>query len=621
MATGPTKITRPARQHKAMEKIKIRLQQRLDARNLSIETIDQDKMESEMTERLRVFQEDSNSTNPDVEMGDMVIDQYIIEGLDKSRWNVAQKNDDVVPVTSVIPSTKKIAAPAVKKAVIPEVNKVNQASHAQIASTPPSVATEKQQPSCSESRKQKINGCPPELQAMIEAEERRAAQAAKNIMICTAAINAVETAVSLYSEESNDPFIDSMKIYLRAAIAQFMKSGPSAAPPVLPQRPSCEENKSCPTPKAKERTPMNSQEPIRQVTQAKSTWATVARGSPQMSIAPAKTVRVAPIPAVQVKKQARPATVKPKDVRLFLRLGEEHAWRALSPAGVRDAVTKLVEVPSSNIEHVYRVPTGFAMKAKNEEARQLLLNAAESFSRVEAKVETASDLAALRIATVPVALYTLMGKVTVTEEMVAEEITRTTKAVPVRVRPLGKGRVGAPYQTWIAHFERASAPRPGFRLFDDSGIAVRHQPKQPISQCKRCLQFHGTRGCSRAPACWNCTSTMHSSAECKAHTKCRNCGGPHRSDSRDCLARPTKSGPASKENLEAIRQASQREFAAVVRAKSAVRRAEAAVSAASEKAKIAQTSFKSSNCFEVLMTDSSPSVTKVTEDVNREESL
>ncbi|CCU83216.1 EKA-like protein [Blumeria hordei DH14] len=258
------------------------------------------------------------------------------------------------------------------------MNKANQATPTQIASKPPSVATEKQQPPCSESRKQKINGCPPELQAMIEAEERRAAQAAKNIMICTAAINAVETAVSLYSEESSDPFIDSMKLYLRAAVAQFMKSRPSAAPPILPQRPSCQDNISRPITKAKERTPMNDQEQKRPVTQAKTTWATVA-----------------PNPAAQVKKQARPVTAKPKDVRLFLRFGEEHAWRALSPAGVRDAVTRLVEVSSSNIEHVYRVPTGFAMKAKNEEARQLLLNAAESFSKVEAKLETASDLAAL----------------------------------------------------------------------------------------------------------------------------------------------------------------------------------------------------------------------------------
>ncbi|CCU78526.1 EKA-like protein [Blumeria hordei DH14] len=143
------------------------------------------------------------------------------------------------------------------------MNKANQATPTQISSKPPSVATEKQQPSCGESRKQKINGCPPELQAMIEAEERRATQVAKNIMICTAAINAIETAAPLYSEESSDPFINSMKLYLQTAVAQFMKSRSSAAPPILPQRPSCQDTISCPTIKAKERTPMNNQEPQR----------------------------------------------------------------------------------------------------------------------------------------------------------------------------------------------------------------------------------------------------------------------------------------------------------------------------------------------------------------------
>ena len=38
---------------------------------------------------MRVFKEDSNSTNPDEEMGDAVIDSYIQEGLNSSRWYVA----------------------------------------------------------------------------------------------------------------------------------------------------------------------------------------------------------------------------------------------------------------------------------------------------------------------------------------------------------------------------------------------------------------------------------------------------------------------------------------------------------------------------------------------------
>ncbi|CCU82025.1 EKA-like protein [Blumeria hordei DH14] len=222
-------------------------------------------------------------------MGDAVIDSYIQKGLDSSRWYIAHQNDGPVSETTVKRMTKEIAVPAVKQTVISGLKKANQATTPQNANQPPSVATEDQLPSSSESRKEKINGFPPELQAMIEAEERRAAQAAKNITFCTAAINAVEIAVSLYSEESSDPFIDSMKIYLRAAIAQFMKSGPSAASPILPQRPSCQDDTTCPTDK---RTTTKHQETQREMTQAKTTWATVARGTRPKSMAPMKNVKV-----------------------------------------------------------------------------------------------------------------------------------------------------------------------------------------------------------------------------------------------------------------------------------------------------------------------------------------
>ena len=51
--------------------------------------------------------------------------------------------------------------------------------------------------------------------------------------------------------------------------------------------------------------------------------------------------------------------------------------------------------------------------------------------------------------------------------------------------------------------------------------------------------------------------------------KCRNCGGPHRSDSLRCLAQPTRAGAPTKEQLRTFRQAGEREFHAVARAKAA----------------------------------------------------
>lgn len=81
---------------------------------------------------------------------------------------------------------------------------------------------------------------------------------------------------------------------------------------------------------------------------------------------------------------------------------------------------------------------------------------------------------------------------------------------------------------------------------------------------------------------------MHSITDCKAPTKCRNGGGPHRSESRNCLARPSLTGPGTKEQLEVIRQMIQREYHAVARAKAATLRSEVAV-AAVESTKIEQT--------------------------------
>ena len=54
-----------------------------------------------------------------------------------------------------------------------------------------------------------------------------------------------------------------------------------------------------------------------------------------------------------------------------------------------------------------------------------------------------------------------------------------------------------------------------------------------------------------------------------AANKCTNFGGPHRSDSRKCLAMPTRSGAPTKQQLKTYRQAGEREYQALLRAKAA----------------------------------------------------
>ncbi|CCU83035.1 putative effector related to avrK1 and avra10 (EKA) [Blumeria hordei DH14] len=299
-------------------------------------------------------------------------------------------------------------------------------------------------------RKQSV---PPELQPNIEAEQRLAVETPANLALRSAAFSRVEATLLPLTNRSNRQFVDSMRAYLRAAIAQYMATGPASRPPVLPTRPAN------PFPKAPNA--RSTPTPAVPALSIKSTWATAVLR-----------------PAAKAQKKETPKAEV--DMRLFLRLETDHPWRKLSTSCVRMRI-------------------GFAMLANNEKSRQEILDGSSKLVSDNAKHETSSDLVALQIPNVPVTLF-----------------------------------------TWD------NAPRPGFRILDEAGMATIHKPRPPIEQCKRCLGFHATLGYSPAPACWNHGSTMHLEAECKALTKCRNCGGPHRSDSRDCKVRPGKSGPVAR---------------------------------------------------------------------------
>ncbi|KHJ35987.1 putative eka-like protein [Erysiphe necator] len=259
------------------------------------------------------------------------------------------------------------------------------------------------------------------------------------------------------------------------------------------------------------------------------------------------------------------------DMRLFVRLSNEHEWRKLSPAGIREVVFKKLSISPTSIGLIKPVRTGFALSPRNNEAREALLKLSLRLSSFEAKLEPATSWLPVIIPTVPRYIRTEKGQVEVTKELLSDEIERVTSMRPNSIKLYGHGHLEAPHRTWLALFTKA--PRPGFRVFDEFGIMSLIK-KQPLSDfCKRCNGYHSPKNCSRAPSCGNCGSTMHSEDLCMAPTKCKNCGGPHRSDSRKCLARPTRNGAPAKEQLKIIRQAGDREFQAVLRAKAAEERA------------------------------------------------
>ena len=176
---------------------------------------------------------------------------------------------------------------------------------------------------------------------------------------------------------------------------------------------------------------------------------------------------------------------------------------------------------------------------------------------------------------IPTHIVSLNGRVTVSEKEIICEIERVTGAIAKSVRHEGKTKFAAPYRTRVAYFDSENAPHYGFRLFENSRRAYPKKQWGPPVVCIRCQRLHLTGGCFRALVCGKCGFTMRLERDCKAPIKCRNCGGPHRSDSRNYLARPTRAGAPSKLQLQTIRNAGQRESTAIKRAKAAVEKARA----------------------------------------------
>lgn len=104
--------------------------------------------------------------------------------------------------------------------------------------------------------------------------------------------------------------------------------------------------------------------------------------------------------------------------------------------------------------------------------------------------------------------------------MVTEEILRVTKLSLSKVRPHSATRPETLHQSWAKFFSTNSAPRPRFKLFQETGVALIYLRRKPIELYRRCLGLRTTRGCPRTPVCLNWGLTNHSLSECKAPSHC-----------------------------------------------------------------------------------------------------
>ncbi|KHJ30755.1 putative eka-like protein [Erysiphe necator] len=431
---------------------------------------------------------------------------------------------------------------------------------------------------------------PKELAEIVANRQRRERAWHPRLMLCTTVISNIDSTLENITDDIEKEEAFALKAYLQLAIANFAAVDTSPAPSQIPSysRPTKFSSHGSGKYKttAKEVTvaiprtikgAVTSEESTQQAHKLpkppqlnERTWATVARNGQKKArvTLSMKTQAVPTSKATQrVTNKRNSITTAPTDQRLFVRIPQEHEWRKLSPAGIREIIVQKLSISPSLIGKIKPVDSGFALSPCSTEARQAILDAGNGLFLSGAKLEPATNWIPVIIPTVPSSIRKVQGQVEINHLMLTDEVERVCSMRPAYVKLYGRNKSEAPHRTWMAYFPKA--PRTGFRVFDESGIARPFKKQQPLEFCKRCNGHHPTKNYSRAPSCGNCGSTNHSEGLCMATTKCRNCGGPHRSDSRRCLARPTRSGAPTKEQMKAFRQAGEREFQAVLRAKAA----------------------------------------------------
>ncbi|KHJ31232.1 putative eka-like protein [Erysiphe necator] len=420
---------------------------------------------------------------------------------------------------------------------------------------------------------------PKELAEVIATRQRRERAWHVRVMICTTVLSNIDSTLASLTEGIEKEETESFKAYLRVAISNF-----AAAESAMEKENEKEKEKETVNNLPKKVAIATPRIILSQATdrginkEAKlpitplsgdNSWAAIARnGQKKARVTLNNNAQAASWKATQsLSSKHKPTKAALTDKRLFVRLPLEHEWRKLSPSGIREVIVNKLAISPSLLGKIKPVKSGFALSPCSTEARENILNAGNGLFLTGAKLEPATNWIPVILPTVPSSIRKVQGQMEVSSAMLIEEVERVTSILPAHVKLFGRNKAETPHRTWMAYFSKA--PRTGFRVFDESGIARPFKKQQPIEFCKRCNGHHPTKNCSSAPSCGNCGSTNHSEELCMAATKCRNCGGPHRSDSRRCLARPIRLGAPTKEQMKTFRQVGEREYQAVLRAKAA----------------------------------------------------
>ncbi|KHJ36391.1 putative eka-like protein [Erysiphe necator] len=311
---------------------------------------------------------------------------------------------------------------------------------------------------------------PRELAEIVETSQRRERAWHARIMICTTVYSEIESALANFSDEIEKEEVNAFKAYLRQAISYFAAVDNSPTPPKISSHSKPTESNSLGSRKGKNieknvavATPQLPKPPQT----SPNTWVTVARnGQKKARVTQNNIIHTTSMSKIRPRgANVEKAPATPTDKRLFLRLPQEHEWRELSPAGIREVIVKKLSISLALVgktKSVHPEPLQHRSSGKYFKRRKWAL-----FDR--SKIRSGHQLGVITNNNSSSVFFKEQGVVEVSNSMLADEVERVCSVRLAHIKLYGRNKPEAPHRKCMAFFPKA--PRGTFKVFDESGIA------------------------------------------------------------------------------------------------------------------------------------------------------
>ncbi|KHJ31587.1 putative eka-like protein [Erysiphe necator] len=258
---------------------------------------------------------------------------------------------------------------------------------------------------------------PKELAEIVANRQRRERAWHARLMLCTTVISNIDSTLANITDDIEKEEAFALKTYLQLAIANYAAVDTSPAPPQIP--PYSRPTKFSGHGSGKYKTTANEvtvaiPRTIKgAVTSEENTQqAHKLPKPPQLNERTWATTQAVPTSkAIQrVTNKRNSITTAPTDQRLFVRIPQEHEWRKLSPAGIREIIVPKLSISPSLIGKIKPVHSGFALSPCSTEARQAIWDAGNGLFLSGAKLEPATNWIPVIIPTVPSSIRKVQGR-------------------------------------------------------------------------------------------------------------------------------------------------------------------------------------------------------------------